>query len=143
MWEIYHIIQQAELIPGDEQELVLHCLVPTSAEHFKKLLDGATQAALGFDGGSVDGQSLIGFQLRNANGEFYLALPKEDWELLLEQPDEMVFHYGTGEKDRFSTTFLNGLFEGFLDQVIGRYNRGEKDPFTTDMIEVFAEEEEA
>lgn len=141
-WEICHIIQQAELISNEEEgEAILLCQVPEAAEHFKKLLDGASQAAIGFDGGTWEGESVIGFQLRNANGQFYLALLKKDWELLLEQPDEIAFVYGEGEKDRFQLTFLNGMFESFLDQEIERYNEGGDSPFHRDLIEIFAEED--
>ncbi|RXT07859.1 hypothetical protein [Ammoniphilus sp. CFH 90114] len=141
-WEIYHISQQTELEYNEaEGDAILHCQVPQAAEHFKKLLDGATQATLDFDGGELEGQSVIGFRLRNANGEFYIALLKKDWNHLLEQPDEVVFQYGEGEKGQFSSTFYNGMFEQFLDRMIDRYNAGEKTTFTEDIIEVFGEED--
>lgn len=141
-WEIYHISQHTEVQYNEaEEEAALVCQVPQAAEHFKKLLDGATQAALDFDGGELEGQSVIGFRLRNANGEFYIALPKNDWEHLLEQPDEVVFQYGEGDKGQFKSPFYNGMFEQFLDQVIDRYNDGEKNSFTQDIVEAFGEED--
>lgn len=142
-WEIYHIIERAEVLYNEEkEEATLSCTVPQSAEHFKKLLDGATQATLDFDGGEIEGQSVIGLHLQNANGHFYLALLKKDWQLFLETPERVVFHFGEGEKDQFETTFLNWMFEGFLDDIIEKYNQGAKDAFTLDVIEVFAEEDE-
>lgn len=141
-WEICHIIQQAELIPNEEQnEEWLICQVPEAIDHFKKLLDGASQATIDFEGGTWDGKSVIGFSLHNANGKFYLALLKKDWELLLEQPDEIAFVYGEEEKERFQMTFLNGMFESFLDQEIDRYNEGEDSPFHHDLVQIFAEED--
>ncbi len=141
-WEIYHISQQTEVkFDETEEEAVLLCQVPQAAEHFKKLLDGATQATLDFDGGVLEGKPVIGFRLRNANGEFYIALPKQDWEHLLEQPDEISFQYGEGEKARFTSPFYNSMFEQFLDQVIDRYNDGEKDAFTEAIVAEFGEED--
>ncbi|HJV47395.1 MAG TPA: hypothetical protein VJ824_16885 [Bacillota bacterium] len=142
-WEIYHIIEQAEIVENIEGEVALVCNVYASKEHFQKLLDGATQATLDFAGGEVEGKSLFAFHLQNANGHFYLALTKKDWTLLLEAPDQVVFQYGTGEKERFETTFLNWMFENFLDGIIEEYNKGAKNPFTLDVIEVFADEDEA
>lgn len=141
-WEICHVIEDAKININEEQdEVTLVCRVPQAQEHFQKLLDGATQATIGFEGGEWEGQSVIGFRLRNANGEFYLALRKEDWDLLLEQPDEVLFIYGEGEKKQFQSPFLNGMFEQFLDQVIEEYNEGTDSEFNRDIVEVFAEED--
>lgn len=140
-WEISHIIEQATVDRKEEGDITLICQVPTAAEHFRKLLADATQATLDFDAGEWQGESVIGFRLKNANGEFYLALKKKDWGLLEEQPDELTFVYGEGEKGRFSVPFLNRMFESFLDTVITQYNEGNTAPFVQDIVAVYAEEE--
>jgi len=138
--EISHLIEQVT-IDSKEEDITLICQVPTATEHFRKLLADATQATLDFDAGEWEGESVIGFRLKNANGEFYLALKQSDWELLEEQPDVLTFVYGEGEKERFSVPFLNRMFESFLDTMITQYNEGNKEPFVQDIVSVFAEEE--
>ena len=140
-WEISHLIEQVSLDEKEDDHITLICRVPTAAEHFRKLLVDATQASLDFDAGEWDGKAVIGFRLKNANGEFYLALKKEDWEHLEEQPDELTFVYGEGEKERFSVPFLNRMFDSFLDNVIAKYNEGNKEPVVQDIVAVFAEED--
>ena len=141
-WEISHLIEGVIMERKEEDDyMTLSCQVPTAAPHFHKLLADATQATLDFEGGELEGESVIGFRLKNANGEFYLALRKKDWELLLEQPDELSFVFGEGEKGRFKVPFLNKMFESFLDTVIDQYNEGSKESFVLDVVAVFAEEE--
>jgi hypothetical protein len=142
-WEIYHFIQHAEALHNEEKdETFLYCKVPEAAEHFKKLLDGATQVAMDFHGGRLEDQSVIGFRLRNANGEMYLALRKEDWGVLEGEPDSIFFIYGEGDKGMLQTTFLNRAFEDYLEEQIEQYNQGKKDTFILDVIASFAEEDE-
>ncbi|RKD26762.1 hypothetical protein BEP19_16310 [Ammoniphilus oxalaticus] len=140
--EISHWIEQAKLEQEEEKDQWrLICQTPTAADYFKRLLDGATQAALDFTGGEWEGQAVIGFQLKNANGEFYLALQKKDWTLLDEQPDHICFVYGDKEQERFELPFLNRMFEAYLDQIIKQYNEGDQALLTREIVSVFAEEE--
>ena len=142
-WEIYHFIQHAEALYNEEKdETFLYCKVPEAAEHFKKLLDGATQVTLDFDGGRLVDQSVIGFRLRNANGEMYLALRQQDWGVLEEEPHSIFFIYGDGDKDMLQTVFLNRVFEDYLEEQIEQYNQGNKEPFILDVIASFADEDE-
>lgn len=138
--EITHLIEQVT-IDQQEEDLTLICQVPTASDYFRKLLADATQATLDFHTGEWEGKSAIGFRLKNANGEFYLALQKKDWEFLEEQPDGLTFVYGEGEKARFSVPFLNRMFESFLDTIITQYNEGNKEQAVQDIVAVFAEEE--
>jgi hypothetical protein len=140
---IAYVIKQTELSYNEEKdELAFVCQVPTAAEMFRKLLNGASQAGIiAYEEGEMDGQSVIGIHLQNANGEMVLALRQPDWESLTERPDTVAFQFGEGEADRFSTTFLNRLFDEFVDKIIARYNEGDVEPFTLDIIHAFAEEE--
>lgn len=141
--EMAYVIKQAELSYNEEKdELTLVCQTPTATEMFRKLLNGASQAGIiAYEEGEIDGQSVIGIHLQNANGELILTLRQPDWESLAERPDVVSFQYGEGETDRFSTTFLNRLFDEFVDKIIERYNEGDVEPYTLDMVHAFAEEE--
>ena len=141
--EMAYVIKQAELSYNEEKdELTLVCQTPTATEMFRKLLNGASQAGIiAYEEGEIDGQSVIGIHLQNANGELILTLRQPDWESLAEQPDIVSFQYGEGDTDRFSTTFLNRLFDEFVDKIIERYNEGDVEPFTLDIVHAFAEEE--
>lgn len=141
-WEISHLIEEVTLDVKEEEKLTLLFQVPTATPHFRKLLEDATQATLDFEGGYWEGDSVIGLRLKNANGEFYLALQRKDWEFLEEQPDELTFVYDEGEKGNFTVPFLNRMFEGFLEAIIDQYNEGNREQYILDMICVFAEEED-
>jgi hypothetical protein len=141
-WDPYYLVEHVELLHKEEEdELSLYCRVTAGKNDFKHLLDGATQISLGYEGGEHDAKSIIAFRLSNANGELFIGIAKKDWGIFLEQPDTIFFIYGEGDQELLQTTFLNLLFEDFLDRMIERYNKGETDPFIHDVVEVFAEEE--